>query len=272
MMIPLILAVGIASLLGSLHCVGMCGPLAAVCFHTDSNRKSAFHTIAAYHLGRLASYALLGSIAGWLGSSLQDTSTLLGIQKSVASIAGVIMATIGLIGLMRVAAGKTLNFHPPQLVVRLAAPAVRWLRQRSTWHRALGLGLLTAALPCGWLYVFLLTAAATASPLSGAVVMAVFSFGSVPLLSLAMLGSDWFGRRFRYLWPALSAGLLIVVGSVTALHRSQINLTPLHATNVRSHAEMRDTSNITTVIDKLTNAPLPCCQAADLELVDGDSL
>ncbi len=255
----LVVSVAFASLLGSMHCVGMCGPLTTLCIQPGQNGRTC-ESILAYHLGRLASYSLLGAIAGFLGATVQATSGLLGVQRSMASIAGIVLATIGLLGLMRLGSGQSLSFHPPQWSVHLVAPAIRWLRHGITWKRSMTLGLLTALLPCGWLYVFLLTSAASASIASGALIMAVFSLGSVPLLSVAMIGSSWFGNRYRSLWPVVSAVLLIIVGMVTALHRSTIDLTPLHKVHARVHAISTDESILAQELKSHITADLPCCQ------------
>src|SRR6056297_781995 len=96
---PLMLAGAVltASLLGSMHCVGMCGPLAI--WASGAGDKVGPKTLAAstslYHFGRLTTYALAGAIAGLLGSLVDIGGGVLGIQVAAARLVGTVMVAMG---------------------------------------------------------------------------------------------------------------------------------------------------------------------------------
>ena len=120
----LVLAVLVASLLGSVHCAAMCGPF--VCFYAASGTSMASwrHETpghAAYNLGRLVSYVTLGLIAGALGGMLDRAGVLAGVGKIAAMIAGVLMVGWG-VSAMLAARG-----------VRIPGPGVP-----AAWQRAMG--------------------------------------------------------------------------------------------------------------------------------------
>ncbi len=104
--------------------------------------------------------------------------------------------------------------------------------------RASAIGLLTAILPCGWLFAFVIVAAGTAQPLFGALVMAVFALGSVPALAGMAFSMTLLVGRFRRAIPWCSAVLVTCVGAVTLLERSQVKLDPLVARG--AHIEIED--------------------------------
>ncbi|MCA8923208.1 MAG: sulfite exporter TauE/SafE family protein, partial [Planctomycetes bacterium] len=85
------------------------------------------------------------------------------------------------------------------------------------------LGLLTPLLPCGWLYVFAVVAAGTASPLRGAAVMAAFWLGTVPILFALALGLQAAAQRLRSAAPALGGLLLVGVGALLVADRGRLD-------------------------------------------------
>jgi hypothetical protein len=143
-------------------------------------------------------------------------------MDAAAILAGVTILAMGGVGLAR-ALGARLPSGP-----RFAA-ASKWLakvfetwRERPPVLRALVLGLLTALLPCGWLWAFLVTAAGMASTGGGAVVMAAFFLGTVPaLLALGVGVRLALGPLSRRL-PVVIPALLVVVGLGFLVWRSQL--------------------------------------------------
>lgn len=209
-----ILAVLMASLLGSVHCAGMCGGF--VCVYAGSGGARAPFAGAshvAYNGGRLASYVLLGAAAGALGARLDRVGHLAGIARLAAIAAGVLMV---LWGASTLAAMLGVHRTPrPALAQRLAAPlgrALRALADRPPVIRAAALGLLTTLLPCGWLYTFVVTAGGTGTPLAGAAVMATFWLGTLPMMVAVGVGAQRAFGPLRRRLPAISAAVVIVIG------------------------------------------------------------
>lgn len=172
-----------ASLLGSLHCAGMCGAFAAFAVMpggTGAGGRVPLHL--AYHGGRLLVYVTLGAVAGLLGAALNVGGALVGLQRVAALLAGSLLVGAGGVAALRLAGVRVPS--------AAAAPWLgQWIRRGHAaargWPpvlRALAVGLLTTFLPCGWLWAFVLTAAGTGQPLLGAVTLAAFWLGTLPVL------------------------------------------------------------------------------------------
>ncbi len=191
------LAVLTASVLGSAHCAGMCGPLVLAV----ARGRAQGH---AYHAGRLLSYAALGALAGALGERVFGAGGEAGRQW-LAGGAAVLMAA-GFVAL-GVSAWRGGAPHVP-VVPR---PVLGWLYRKTGGAPAL-LGALSAALPCGWLHSFVLAAVATQSATRGAGLMAVFWLGTMPVLSAVPWLSERLLAPVRARAPRLTAVVLISVG------------------------------------------------------------
>jgi sulfite exporter TauE/SafE len=168
----------VLGLVGSLHCAGMCGPLAlAVQGTAGSTSRFALGRVA-YNLGRIITYCGLGLVFGLFGK----TFLLAGIQRWVSISLGVVLI-IGLFASHKLALWKPVT----ALVNRLKSGMSALLRQRSLLSVGL-LGLLNGLLPCGLVYVAATGATSTGNILSGALYMAAFGAGTLPMLLAISLG------------------------------------------------------------------------------------
>jgi len=214
----------LASLLGSLHCVGMCGPLVALCTAMPGGeprrgRGTALH--AAHALGRLTGYAAIGALAGAAGSAIDLAGTQAGIARAAAIGAGFVVVLAGVHGLLAAAGVRTLPLGGAAgRVTRWIAPAIAALRAQPPVPRAALVGLLSAGLPCGWLWAFVVVAAGTANAAAGAWTMIAFWAGTVPALWGAGVAARWLSAPLRRRVPAACAVLLVVLGLVTVLGRA----------------------------------------------------
>lgn len=208
----LLAAIFVSSLAGSLHCVAMCGPLVGLHGGVHSLRLAAIHA-----LGRLTTYAALGATAGLVGRAVDLAGRLAAAQHVAAIVAGAVIVAWGAraiavaLGWLRVQpAGATLWKRGLTQVHGL-----RGLRGRRAARRAWLIGALTGLLPCGWLWAFVVSAAGTASPWTGAAVMAVFWFGTVPAMTGVLAFAGPAIDRIRRRMPVISACVLIALGLVT---------------------------------------------------------
>lgn len=189
----------VVGLFSALHCIGMCGGImGALSFslspadRADWRRFSLF--LAVYNLGRIGSYALAGAVLGWLGGSLMATASHAGWHEVLRWLAALIMVGIGL---------HVAGWFPQfARVERIGAPLWRRLEPLgrrlvpvSSLPKALAYGAVWGWLPCGLVYTMLISAPAQASPLAGALYMAMFGLGTLPtMLATGLLA----GRLYRY--------------------------------------------------------------------------
>ena len=113
-MLALITAVFAASLFGSLHCAGMCGAFVAFAVGSGSSERVPRRTLhLAYHTGRLATYTLLGVVAGAIGSAIDVGGEYAGLSRLAAVIAGVTMVVFGVATFLKVRGVRLAKLAPP---------------------------------------------------------------------------------------------------------------------------------------------------------------
>ena len=224
-----LLAIFIASFLGSAHCVGMCGGFVA-CYAGASGNRIAPHI--SYNAGRLFIYSILGALSGLLGSAIDHSGSLFGLQRTMALLTGVLLIVWGVRGIFfpgtLTAVGQSksrLYGFIRSLFGSLLAPTGEHWVQRSFW-----VGSLSAFLPCGWLYSFVLLAAATGSVVMGTLTMIFFWLGTVPALASFGGITALLGDRGKKHLPILTSVLLILAG-IFALYGKIGFYTPLAPTH-----------------------------------------
>ena len=181
----------ILGLVGSLHCVGMCGPL-ALAVPVVAGQRALSRAI--YHAGRIATYAAVGALAGLAGESLR----LAGWQQGLSIALGLLLL-----------AGLAFHWSRPMTagLHRLKSIFGSLLRRRS-FGALFALGLANGLLPCGLVYVAAAAAAATGHLTQAAGCMAAFGAGTLP----AMLAVPWLGS---HLAPRLPIKNLIPLSILT---------------------------------------------------------
>lgn len=193
-MITSITAASLTGLVGSPHCVGMCGGFALAC--GTGRDRGAF-----WHLGRLATYAALGALAGAFGAAIPGPGWV------AAVVSGLLMVWFSL-----VLAGvvKEPSFRIPGMT-RLATRAAS--REGTGWRFIFGMA--NGLLPCGLVYAALAIPVASGSPLTGALAMAAFGLGTVPLLAGVTLGARSLALRSLAFRRVLAVGVLLAgLGSI----------------------------------------------------------
>ena len=204
-MIAMLGATLVSALAGSLHCAAMCGPLAG----------AAGGAHVPYALGRLAGYLVLGVVAGAIGAAVDLAGDVASIGRIAMIVAGVALCAWGLWSL-----AVALGWTRAREVAGAARPMLYAIRRRGRTTRGALVGLLTAALPCGWLWAFVVVAAGTGSPAGGALVMATLWLGSTPALLGAGFALRALARRLGRRLPVVTACLQIAVGVVALAARA----------------------------------------------------
>jgi sulfite exporter TauE/SafE len=217
----LLLTVFVASVVGSLHCVGMCGPF--VVFYSGADGSAGRRRLfshAAYSGGRLVTYVVLGFAAGVVGAALDLAGSLAGLQRIAAIVAGVAMILWGVLALLQVRGVRVFSHGSGNgRIARLFRWGFSLVSDKPPVVRAAVVGLLSGFLPCGWLWAFVVTAAGTGSAVKGAAVMTAFWAGTVPALLTVGLGAQVLGGPLRRHVPTVTAVLLVGLGLYAILGR-----------------------------------------------------
>lgn len=192
-------------LLGSLHCVGMCGPLTlAMPF---GQRGDRLLRVLTYNGGRILTYGMLGALMGFLGQGI----FLVGLQSWLTLALGIVLVAIGLFSVQ-------LEFN----IWSLPLLSTWYLKLKAAFGRLLsktgygslfGLGLLNGLLPCGLVYLALAGALTTANWQSGVSYMMLFGLGTLPLMVAVTLLGQVSGRKIQsYLRKAYPLVLTLMGG------------------------------------------------------------
>jgi sulfite exporter TauE/SafE len=178
----------VAGLVGSLHCIGMCGGFAVAC------GGRARDTLL-WHGGRTATYAILGALAGAFGSLIPGPGWV------VAVISGVLIAwfAAGLAGLV----------PEPHLAIPGVKHLATNLAARTNMVARFAFGMANGLLPCGLVYGALAIPVAAADPWVGALSMSAFGVGTMPALTAVALGLRRVFMRDMRLRRALAAGVFL---------------------------------------------------------------
>lgn len=199
-----VVALGVG-VITSLHCAGMCGPIACGLGSFAKSEGERFAAASLYHGGRLVSYSLIGAVCGAVGR--QPLQWFFGSHA-------VLLPWALVAALLLLAFGLDKRIPRPAILNRLTARA----RFKAAKLPALGgsaaMGLLTPFLPCGPLYAVFLVVLTSGSAAKGAEVMLAFGLGTVPLLWLAQ---HQFHRLRARLSPHAMACLQRGLALVTAL-------------------------------------------------------
>lgn len=188
-------------LAGSLHCVGMCGPIVV---GLQLGRLT-------YHIGRVITYMLLGLASG-LGAGLVALSAT---ERTVSIVAGILMILSAVVQIF-----LHRSIIPGALLMKITQP-VRLAMQRAVGKHSeaasFGMGLLNGLLPCGLVLSAVLGAASVVDPIRGAVFMGLFGVGTIPAMWLLSWSgrklSERFTKSLRIILPslALAVGCILVV-------------------------------------------------------------
>jgi len=181
----------VLGLLGSFHCLGMCGPIAFVLPLDRHNKFKGFLQIFLYHLGRITSYAIIGLLFGLLGKGL----FISGLQQNLSIVIGVIMI---LIVILPVSFFNKFNFTKPlYFAVGKVKSNLGIYLKKSSLKAFFVIGFLNGFLPCGLVYMALFAAISTGSSLNGAIYMALFGLGTVPMMTAALLFGNFIKLSIR---------------------------------------------------------------------------
>jgi sulfite exporter TauE/SafE len=263
MALPALLPPFVVGLLGSVHCLGMCGGIVAAFSQVPPRRfpvpvvtlvpSASGHSSAsataqaapsfgagtsapvlaldlatrtlAYNTGRIASYATAGALAGGTLGRFGAMTNLAGLQQGAYVLANLMLVLLGLyLAGWFGAAAHVERLGAP--IWRRIEPCARRLGPASSLPRLLALGALWGWLPCAMVYSMLLTAMLGGSAVGGAATMAAFGLGTLPmLLAAGMMGASLRGLLRRRA-VRIAGGLLVLGFGVLGLARVVLGHVP----------------------------------------------
>jgi sulfite exporter TauE/SafE len=219
---PLITMALLTGLLGSGHCIGMCGGLVAALSLSETGKRGGVLFQLLYNGGRITTYTSIGWLVGWLGSAFAYANTLAGITRAllIGSDLFVIGLGLGSAGLFSFLKLNVMQLEFPGPVQKISMGVAR-LKTLPPSLAALPLGLVMGFLPCGFLYAMIIAAGQSASARTGALMLLAFGLGTMPALFLFGSTAGWLTARMRSLMLRW-AGIMVALMGAYNLYRHLI--------------------------------------------------
>ncbi|WP_027124752.1 sulfite exporter TauE/SafE family protein [Gelidibacter mesophilus] len=196
----------IFGLLGSFHCVGMCGPIAFMLPVDRSNSTRKVFQIFTYHFGRILAYSIIGAFFGLVGKSLY----IFGLQQQLSIFIGILMIVVVLIPTKTF---NKYNFSKPiyKLISKVKSSLGKALKKK-TADTFLTIGFLNGFLPCGLVYMAVFASLAMDSALKGSLYMALFGIGTIPLMTSAIYLGKFLNTRVKQRIQKAIPVFVVIIG------------------------------------------------------------
>lgn len=198
-------------LLGSFHCVGMCGPIAFLLPVDRSNSWRKFTQIFLYHFSRILAYSALGLVFGIIGKSFN----LFGWQQQISIIAGILL--ILLVAVPHRTLAKYNLSKPLYKIIAKVKTALGIQLKKKTGKTFFSIGFLNGFLPCGMVYMAVFGAMASGSISKGALYMTAFGLGTIPLMTAAIYLGNFLSAKTRQYFRKAVPVFVILIGCLFIL-------------------------------------------------------
>lgn len=230
----MLLSALIFGLLGSFHCIGMCGPIAFMLPVDREKPIKRFLQILSYHLGRIFTYAIIGILFGILGKGFY----LFGFQQQLSIIAGLTMILI--VVFPKITKYNWLSKKMSFVILKVKSALGKELQKKKN-DTFFVLGFLNGFLPCGLVYMAVLGALATPTITQASFYMILFGIGTIPLMTaFVYLGNFTKGNFRSYIQKAIPI-LVVCIGVLFVLRGLGLGI-PFISPNL----EMNVTSAVVT--------------------------
>ena len=207
----------ILGFLGSLHCIGMCGPIAFMLPIDRTNQVKQFFQIFSYHFGRITTYSLIGLVFGVLGSGFE----LFDFQQHLSIATGVLMILIVLVPSIF----KKIKIAPfiTKIISKVKTALGQELQNKQN-NTFFAIGFLNGFLPCGLVYMAVLGSIVTHSALKGSFYMFLFGVGTIPLMSAVVYFGNFSKQINRKAIQKIIPVFIIVIGVLFILRGLGLNI------------------------------------------------
>mgnify|MGYP001204068179 CR=1 FL=1 len=210
----------ILGLMSSLHCLGMCGPLVFALPVRTTNKWNKLFKYLLYNIGRITTYALLGMVSGLIGKGFVAA----GMQKMLSVGAGIFIIAAIIVMYNPVRLGL-LNQFSHWINQQVKAGFQRYFKS-SGFFSLFVLGVLNGLLPCGVVYIALLSAIATGDSLSGAIYMMLFGLGTMPLMLTVGIAGNLFREKIKPAFFKIIPIIGCIVGVMLVVRGLNTSISP----------------------------------------------
>lgn len=250
-MIEFILGLSLG-LVSSLHCVGMCGPLILAIPKNNSNlgklsnnlKYKSFLNPLLYNLGRISSYIFIGTMLGFFGEILRFAF----IQEQLSIFTGVFMLVGGIVTKFDITNSfQSITFK--KLMNKFKSNIAQLLHSQS-YIKMLLLGALNGFLPCGMVYMALISSLALGSIESSAIYITGFGIGTSPLLISLFLFSNWIPTTIRQKMNKYTPILTILIGFVVVLRGMSLGIPYISPVLDKYKSQKSEKLNTKKALDK----------------------
>ena len=215
----------IFGLISSLHCIGMCGPIAMMLPVDRNNPAKKVIQIMIYHLGRLTAYASLGLIFGILGKGFY----MAGIQQQLSIVVGILMITIAIVPEK---VFMKYNFSKPvyRAISKVKSSLGSQFKRKSP-DALFTIGLLNGFLPCGLVYAALFGAIAMPNLTLSISYMLLYGLGTIPMMSAVVFISNIFSLSLRNKLQKIIPVVAVFIGILFIIRGLGLDLAYLSPSN-----------------------------------------
>lgn len=220
----------ILGVLGSLHCVGMCGPIAFMLPVDRHNSIKKASQILLYHTGRLSAYALLGLVFGVLGSGI----SIFGQQQYLSIAIGLLMILAVLLPVNWL--NKLRITQPIYSVISTLKSKLGQQFKKKNPETFFIIGFLNGFLPCGLVYMAIFAAIATANATLSSIYMVLFGLGTVPLMTTAVYLGKFLNTTLKQRIQKVIPVVVVCIGILFVLRGLGLDipyLSPSELTSVK---------------------------------------
>lgn len=196
----------LVGLLGSLHCIGMCGPITLALPVYQGHMVKLISSRFLYNTGRTITYIFMGAVIGLAGKGL----SLAGIQQWLSVLAGSVLILI--VSLPASVSGHIRLLKPANHFTSYLRKKFGGLLLRKNLLSVLGIGLINGFLPCGLVYVALTGALATGNLTHSMLYMALFGLGTIPLMFIFSMAGQFVHINIRRKFTKIVPVFIFVLG------------------------------------------------------------
>jgi uncharacterized protein len=208
----------IMGIIGNLHCLGMCGPIALMIPVKKNNKLGRLISILLYNFGRLFTYSFLGALFGSFGHGIK----LAGFQQQLSIVIGSIL----IIAIMFPKFIRIIN-HGNSFINKSYIKfknKFSYQLKKKTYSSIFAIGLLNGLLPCGLIYLALTGAIITGSWYSGILYMFYFGIGTLPIMILLPYFNQIIAGKFKKKMSRILPYAMILFGVLMILRGSNLGI------------------------------------------------